>query len=139
MKIILPAAGILIMCAGFNIPTPSWKIKINNKLVLSTSVESETRNIRNISALEWKKNGVLEIIYTDTDTKDWIRSFLFFDDQENPLLTLDSVNTARVPLTELRTLSSGKKTIKIYTVVRPTDPDIAIRIRRIHLCTLRLQ
>lgn len=119
--------------------TGSWKIKLNNKLVLATANEDEVKNVKKITAAEWKKNGKLEIHFTETDPDTWYRAFRFCDEADNELLVTDSSSMVKIPISKLRTLFKGKKKIVIYTTISPRDPNLAVRIRRVHLCTLRLQ
>lgn len=116
----------------------SWKIKLNNKLLLATSKEDEKVNSKKVTSAEWKKNGNLEISFKESTPDVWRRSFLLYDEQDNQLLTKDSVTFSKTPLAILRKLFAGKKEIRIYTIVSPLDPNIAVRLRRVHLCTLQL-
>ena len=115
----------------------NWKIKINNKTVLSTSKEDTANKIK-IKRTEWQKSGYFEIIFTDNVQNTWSRSFLFYDSKDKELLRKDSTNDYKIPLKALRKLFAGEKEIKIYTIIAPLNPKIAIRIRRVHLCTLKL-
>ena len=116
----------------------SWKIRMNNKSLLATSHEDEKVNTKKIISSEWKKSGNLEIIFKEAEPNTWRRWFLFFDAEDNELLSKDSTTNAKISLSALRKLFIGKKEIRIYTVISPLDPNIAIRIRRVHLCTLKL-
>ncbi len=116
----------------------SWRVKLNNTLLLAANKEDEKANTRKVKLTEWKKNGWLAISYTESELKTWIRSFLFFDEKDNQLLAKDSTTFAKIPVATLRKLFTGKKELRIYTIVAPVDPNIAIRIRRVHLCTLKL-
>lgn len=116
----------------------SWKIKLNNKTLIATSEESETTNTKKIVAAEWKKSGSLEILFTEAEKNTWIRSFLFYDNNENEILRKDSAVQMKISVAELKRLFAGKKEIIIYTTIAPVNPMIAIRIRRVHLCTLKL-
>lgn len=115
-----------------------WTIKMNGKILLSTSTEDEKTNTKKISLTEWKKTGSLELSFTDADPVFWIRSFLLVDENDVQLFNADSTIKLKISLSKLRKLFTGKKRIVIYTVARPSNPDIAVRIRRVHLCTLKL-
>ncbi|OSZ81520.1 hypothetical protein CAP36_09890 [Chitinophagaceae bacterium IBVUCB2] len=117
----------------------SWNIKLNNKIVLSTTKEDEEKNIVKIKTQEGKKEGYLEIKFTEAEPDTWWRSFLFYDEDDNEVLRKDSVTSYKIKLGLLRKSFSGKKLIRIYTTISPKDPNLAVRIRRVHLCTLRLQ
>ena len=116
----------------------SWKIKINTKTLLNTAKEDMETNRKTVKSSDWKKNGNLEILFTESEKNTWIRSFLFYDKDDNEILRKDSITHAKISLKELRKLFAGKKEIHIYTTKAPVDPNLAIRMRRVHLCTLRL-
>lgn len=115
----------------------SWKIKLNNKTLLATSKENEEKNI--IKAEEWKKDGYVEISFTEAEPDTWWRSFLFYDEYDTEIIRKDSILTYRLFVKHLIKKFAGKKQIRIYTTVSPKDPNLGVRIRRVHLCTLRLQ
>ena len=134
----------LLIASLFGIAQPqdipdSWRVKLNKKLLLATNHEDEKTNVRKVKATEWKKNGWLEITYKESDPGFWKRFFLFNDEDDNQALRVDSVTYSKISIASLRKLFAGKKEIRIYTFVAPLDPNTAVRIRRIHLCTLRLQ
>ncbi len=116
----------------------SWRIRLNNKLRLATSKENEKANLIKVKSSEWTTKGWLEITFKESYPGVWKRSFLLYDDQDNELWRKDSVTHSKLSTTTLRKLFSGKKEIRIYTTVSPVDPNIAVKMRRVHLCTLRL-
>jgi hypothetical protein len=126
-----------------NAQPDSWKIKWNKKVILETSKTNETANTRKIKSADLKKNYVLEISYKESDAKkekEWIRSFMVFDESDNEILRKDSTRNTMITASELKKLFGDKKKIKIYTIAIPADPDLAarVRVRRAHLCTLEL-
>ena len=131
-------AGLIMISLSLNSQQTSWKIKINGKTLLTASIESPETNTRKVKQAEWKKNGSLEIQYTEEEPGVWWRSFLFYDTEDNELMRTDSSDKIKVQLSKLRNLFKGKKEIIIYTTVAPRDPNLAVRIRRVHLCTLKL-
>ena len=139
MKRFFLIAALILSGLFVNAQDGKWKIKINGKTLLYTSIEDEKINTKKINSSDWRKSGYLEIIYTEADPSFWRRSFLFTDEKDNQLLSKDSTTKAKIPLFTLRKLFAGKKEVVIYTVASPVNPDIAIRIRRVHLCTLKLR
>jgi hypothetical protein len=127
----------VLFTQGQDIPD-RWIIKLNNKALLATSQEDEKSHTIKLKSSDWKKNGFLEIIYRQAVPDQRKRSFLFFDEQENQLLVKDSVTSVKLTISTLRKLFTGKKQVRIYTIVYPLNPNIAINIRRVHLCTLQL-
>ncbi len=126
-------AGLLIQAQ-----TDNWKIKLHGKLLLSASKENEKANCKKVKSSLWNKNGFLEINFNEAGPDTWWRSFLFYDEQDNEIIRKDSTTYYKVSVSELRKLFGGKKEIRLYTTVSPKDPNLAVRIRRVHLCTLRL-
>jgi archaellum biogenesis ATPase FlaH len=116
----------------------SWIIRLNNKQLLSTRQEDAVKNVKKIKAADWKKSGKLEILFKEDEKDMWMRSFLLVDESDNEILRADSTLHASISLAELRRLFAGKKQLVIYTTISPLDPNLAIRIRRVHLCTLQL-
>jgi hypothetical protein len=116
----------------------SWTIRLSNKLLLNTKQENESANTKRIAKTEWAKNGYLEISYKAKTPKAWKRSFLFFDKEDNQLLMKENVTSVKISIASLRKIFTGKDEIRIYTIASPADPAIAVRIRRVHLCTLQL-
>jgi hypothetical protein len=127
-----------------NAEPDSWKITWNKKIILQTSKSDEAANVRKIKAGDLKKNYTLEISYKESDPKkekEWIRSFMIFDEKDAELLRKDSTRYAKISAAELKKLFGNNKKLKIYTIAIPSDPEMAarVRVRRVHLCTLQLQ
>lgn len=117
----------------------SWQIIMNKKTVLTGNESNELPNTRNFIPSDWTKKGYLEINFKEATADFWRRSFQFDDETGNQLFSKDSTTKVKIPLRELRKIYAGKKEIKIYTVASPLDPNIAVRMQRVHLCTLKLQ
>jgi hypothetical protein len=116
-----------------------WKVCLNKKTLLETTKEDEVKNVKTISLKEWKKAGYFELNYKEAEADIWFyRHFMIVDKDETDFYRLDSTNTIKIPLAELRKKTAGKKEIFIYTTISPKDPNLAIRIRRIHLITIKL-
>jgi hypothetical protein len=117
----------------------NWKISLNKKTLLNSSEQDEMLNTKKIKSREWNKTGYLEIIYNEADPGIWRRSFQLDDKNGNQLFSKDSTTKTKIPLGFLRKLFNGKKEVRIYTIVSPLNPAIAVRMQRVHLCTLNMQ
>lgn len=121
----------------------SWKIKLNQKVLLSAAAEDETKNSKKIKRTELNKPGYLEVLYKEMPVKTgWQRSLLLFDENDMELWRKDNSKAAvKISNATLKKLFAGKTRIKIYTISLPTDPNkaAAVRVRRVHLCTLELK
>jgi hypothetical protein len=126
-----------IMLAPAILAQDSWKISLNNKIILQTNKSDETLNTKKVSTAEWKKKGFLEVSYTEAIVSNWLHTLQFIDESGNQLLSKDSVYT-KVSTSAIRKLTTGKKIVKIYMVVSPSNPMIAAPSRMLHLCTLKL-
>ena len=115
-----------------------WKIGLNKKTILSTYTEDETINVRKITRKEWNKHGNLEVFFINPQPESWIHSVLFYDEKDNEIFSVKDISSSKTSLDSLRKLFTGKKELRLYSIVAPRDPNIAIRVRRVHLCTLRL-
>ncbi|MCY7309542.1 MAG: hypothetical protein LH619_02075 [Chitinophagaceae bacterium] len=138
MKRTILLTGLLFSTLFLAAQSGSWIIRLNNKTILSTRQENAVKNIKKISSAEWKRSGKLEIIFAEDEKNTWMRYFLLVDESDNELVRKDSTTHAKISLAVLRKAFAGKKLIKIYTTISPLDPNIAIRMRRVHLCTLQL-
>ncbi len=115
-----------------------WKIKMNGKTLIYTGTEDEKINTKKIKFPEWRKSGYLEINYLESDPSFWKHSILFVDETDNQLFSKENTTKVKIPLSKFRKLFAGKKELRIYIIASPANPDMAIRSRRIHLCTLKL-
>ncbi len=138
MKKIILLTGLLFSTLLLAAQSGSWIIRLNNKTILSTRQENAVKNVKKISSAEWKKSGNLEILFAEDEKNTWMRYFHLVDEMDNELLRKDSITHAKISLAELQKAFAGKKQVKIYTTISPLDPNIAIRMRRVHLCTLQL-
>jgi len=129
---------LFLLIAQFGRSQDSWTVKLNNKLLLNAAKEDTQSNTKKISRIEWRKSGNLEITYKEAEKSAFYHSFLLYDENDNQLLARDSVTHVKIAINSLRKLFAGKKKIVIYTVVSPRNPMMAVRTRRIHLCTLVL-
>ena len=121
----------------------SWQITWNKKILLQTSKEDETANVKTIKAAELTDDRFLEVVYKEASAeqeKIWKRSILFFDDHSHELMQKDSTRNVKLSGTDLKQLFGDRSTVKIYTVAYPLDPSLGprVRVRRVHLCTLEL-
>jgi len=118
----------------------SWKVCLDKKTVLKTSVESEEKNVVHINAADLKNKNGFVVNYTgQTKKKDWERTIMIYDENDQEL---SRQKGTRLELSDaaLHDLFQQSKTLKIYTLALPTDPKLkaAVRVRRVHLCTLIL-
>jgi hypothetical protein len=122
----------------------SWKIKWDKRTIVETGKEDELGNSKSIKKGELDRDYYLEIKYKESSVqkeKEWMRSFLLYDENDRELIRKDSTREVRISAAELKTFFGDKAKIRIYTISLPTDPNMAarIRVRRVHLATLELK
>jgi len=142
MKQIL-LATILSLAAFMVNAQDSWIIKLNNKAVITANKEDEDANVKTVKRSELAKAGSLQVFYKETEPKTgWRRSILLFDENDNELSRIDSLTSkSKISNATLKKGFQGKTKIHIYTIALPADPNLAaaIRVRRVHLGTLKLK
>ncbi len=116
----------------------SWKIVLNNKLLISSHDQDDATNTKLIKSSDWKKNSYLEVTFKEAQPSTWHHSLRFTDEQDIELLVRDNMTNDKIRTSALRKLFAGKKQMKIYMVISPPDPMMAAPTRLIHLATLKL-
>ena len=117
-----------------------WKVKLNGKDVLISSVENEEKNSITLTSADLKKKKNFSVTYLEkSKAKDWERFISAFG--ENDEIMKKKGNIFTITNSTLRYLFKKSGTIKLYTWALPLDPKkrAAVRVRRVHLCTLVLQ
>jgi len=119
----------------------SWKISHNGKQRLQTSIENEAQNVISIKRNALKKKGQLWIYrVVPEEQKGWNKTITLVDSKDTELAQSTS-NSYKVTNAKLTALFKKASTIKVYYSAVPSDPELAsrIRVRRVHLCTIRLE
>lgn len=116
----------------------SWKVIHNGRQKLQAAAESTVKNVLLFRRSDLKAGGALQVSFTEPKKqKDWQRVIAVFDDKDNELLQ-QTGNALKIDNANLDALAKTAKVIKIFTWSLPTDPNMAaaVRVRRVHLCTL---
>ncbi len=126
---------------GIFLSQDTWRVSLNNKTLLSTSVENADKNIVVVPSSQLRQASYLAVRYTEANKKKkWERTIALYNDQDAELYHQEG-SQLKIKTGELSRLFKDSRSIKIYTWSLPTDPQMKqiIRIRRIHLCTLLLK
>lgn len=118
----------------------TWKVSQNGKVRLSASEENEKNRVE-IKAVELNKKGVLSVAFKEgTPQADWQREIMIFDPSDNELKR-GKGSLLKIQNADLKKLFGKSKTLMVYTMSLPKDPNLAatVRVRRVHLCTLVLK
>jgi hypothetical protein len=139
MKMLFTFLLSFISIAAFT--QDSWKLCLDKKLLLKSSVEDEEKNSVKLSPSALQKSKSFSVDYKAASPQaGWQRSILIFDEKDKELKK-QSGNTLTLKASDLKKLFQESKKLKIYTISLPTDPKLRaqVRVRRVHLCTLILQ
>ena len=131
---------IALSFKGIVMAQDSWKVKLNGKEVLISSVENEDKNSIALSSADLKKKKNFNVTYLEKNkAKDWERFIVAVG--ENDELIKKKGNTFIISNAALQHLFNKSGSIKFYTWALPLDPKkrAAVRVRRVHLCTLVLK
>jgi hypothetical protein len=146
--LLIVLAIIITMSAGAQ---PAWTIKHNNKALLTVKAENESKNIIKIKKTDLNKQGNLSISYIKTLADSiWNRSLTLADSSGNMIgenmeafISKNNPQLINFPLsnTKFKELLLKHKKLKIYTIAIPSDPAkaAAVRVRRVHICTIELK
>jgi hypothetical protein len=119
----------------------SWKVCLNKKTVLKASAENEEKNIIYINAADLANKNDFVVDYTEQKKKnDWGRTIMIYDENDHEVIQQKGTKF-ELSNADLQAFCKQSKTLKIYTWALPTDPKLkaAVRVRRVHLCTLILE
>jgi hypothetical protein len=139
MKIISIFFTTLFLASMAIAQTDSWKIFHNKNLLLSTSTEDESKNVKHVKKTEFDKSGELSIEYKAAiPDKEWQRTFSIVDEKDSVLFEKTGVDELKISNSTLKKFTGNQNKIRIYTWLLPKDAAKAalIRIRRVHLCTI---
>ena len=114
-----------------------WKVVVNDRTVLSTASEEEVKNVVVITAAELRKRNDLTIVYNERRKAGRERFMALYDDKDSVVMQQKG-GLFKLSNAALASLFKQSKKLKLYTWALPTDPKrkAAIRVRRVHLCTL---
>gem|GEM_PF-1006119 len=138
MKSFLLFLSLLVSTALFAQKGPSWKLFRNKTVLLSATQEDETANQLTIRRSSLKRAGSYRLVYTgSTADKSWVRSFIIVGTGDEELQRFEG-RPLVVSNGMLAKLAKVHKTIRIYTMAVPSDPNVAatVRVRREHLATI---
>src|SRR3954468_2212145 len=133
MKIILLAFTLFFGSVGS--AQGSWKVVLNGKNSLSTSTESEEKNVISVKAKDLSKKNDFTILYTEKEKNAaWQRSIIAVDDKDQELLNKQT-DKLKIKNSELLQLFKKSNKIRFYTISLPKDPAkrAVVRVRRVHL------
>ena len=114
----------------------SWQIILNKKLLISSSVNDEAVNKKQVKSADWKTgSGFLDIRYKPQGNHKYI---LQLTDESNTELWKIDATSVKLKIRTIRKLFAGKKELKIYMILNPPNDMMAMPSHMVHLATLKL-
>ena len=113
----------------------SWTVQLNSKVLLTATQEDVEKNVVTLKDL---KKGSLLVSYRETPDKDWSRTIAVYDVNDAELYKKQE-RSITLPVTQLKQWAKKGTPIKVYTMLVPLNPAIAVRLRRVHLCTINFK
>lgn len=113
----------------------TWMVQLNSKVLLTATAEDTVANVVKLKDL---KKGSLLVTYKEPQKEGWSRTLMIYDEGDNQLLTKTGQSVA-VSTATLKSWAKKGNTLKVYTVQQSLNPKMAIRVRRVHLCTLMFE
>ncbi|HEX6333442.1 MAG TPA: hypothetical protein VFZ78_04390 [Flavisolibacter sp.] len=138
MKLLLLTFSLLLTLAME--AQDSWTVSYRGKTVLSATGENEARNTVLISRAGIGKSSIVLTYRQAKPQKGWVRIMNVYSPKDEELYEIQAPLIA-VTATQLRKWASKYNTVKIYSWYVPVDPELKarVRVRRVHLCTIRFQ
>ena len=129
----------LFLCAAFFSNTVvaqnTWTVQSGKYIFLKTAKED---TIANVVTIKRSKITSLVVKYNEPKRKDWSRYITVYDRRDNELLRKETYHL-NLSSPVLKSWAKSNKQVKIYTIPRNLNPAIAIKVRRVHLCTINFQ
>jgi len=129
----------ILLCAIFFINTVAaqntWIVQSGKNILLKAAEEDTTANV---IAIKRSKITSLVVSYAEPRRKDWSRYIMVYDRADNELISKETYNLS-LSASVLKNWAKKNSQVKIYTIPRNLNPAIAIKVRRVHLCTINFQ
>jgi hypothetical protein len=141
MKPVLLLFAFVASTFHANAQDDNWTVSHNKKTQLKVVSENKAKNIVNLKAAAITKTGSLVISFHHTPAES-IRAIKIFDgaDQQE-IFNLNDRAQLTLTNAELKKLFGEAKQVHVYTLLTPRDPAkaAAVRLRRMHVCTINLK
>ena len=112
-----------------------WTVQLNSKTLLTANTEDTTANTISVNDL---KKGSLIVTYVPGAVEGQRkRRIMVFDANDRELYSEQTLSLV-IPVKNLKKWKLTSPRIKIYTVPVLDEGGALVRLRRVHLCTIRL-
>lgn len=111
-----------------------WTVQLNSKVLLTAKTEDTTANTVTLKDL---KKGSLIVTYVPGRVEgERKRRLMIYDEADRELYSKETFNLV-VPVSSLKKWKLSSPVLKIYTIPVLGEAGAAVRLRRVHLCTLK--
>ena len=112
-----------------------WTVTLNSLQLLLVNTEDTAANV--VQAKKLKKGSLIITFMPGQVEGERKRKLMVYDDADNLLLSKEE-HTLVIPVATLKKWRQTLPRIKIYTVPNLGEEGAAVRLRRMHLCTVNL-
>ena len=131
MKILLLLLASVCFITGVDAQS-GWTVQLDGKELLKATVEDTAANVVTLDEL---MKGSLVVTYKEPRKKGWGRTLMVYDEGDNQLASEEGYSLTVSPASLKKWAIKGNS-VKVFTVQTSLNPKIAIRARRVHLCTI---
>lgn len=134
MKTILLVAALGLSGLAGAQRTERWTVLLNSDVLLTAKTEDTAANVIKAPAL---KKGSLIVTYVPAQAQgERKRRLMVVDAADHELYSREAFNIA-VPVSEVKKWKLATPLLRIYTVPVLGEAGANVRLRRVHLCTIR--
>jgi hypothetical protein len=135
MKTIFALAAILF-CTLKSGAQERWTVQLNSKVLLTASTEDTAANV---IALKDLKKGSLIVTYIPGKAEgERKRRLMVYDNNESELYSKEAFSIT-VPVASLKKWKIASPRLKLYTILALGEAGATVRLRRVHLCTIKFE
>jgi hypothetical protein len=127
---------LLIICAGLASKSQDrWTVQLNSKSLLTATEEDTLKNV--VKADDLKKGALIVTYHPGKVENERKRRIMIFDQNDQELYSKEMHNIS-VPVASLKKWRLTSPQVKVYTIPVLGEEGANVRLRRVHLCTIKL-
>ncbi|HEY0042190.1 MAG TPA: hypothetical protein VGB71_16075 [Flavisolibacter sp.] len=127
---------LLAVCVGFASKSQErWTIQLNSKTLLTATEEDTTRNL--VKANDLKKGSLIVTYHPGKVENERKRRIMIYDINDRELYAKET-HSISVPVASLKKWRLTSPQVKVYTIPVLGEEGANVRLRRVHLCTIKL-
>ncbi|QEC57257.1 hypothetical protein [Flavisolibacter ginsenosidimutans] len=132
--ICLSLFATVFVLQGFSQTTQHWTVELNSKTLLTANTEDTTANT--IAVKDLKKGSLIVTYVPGAVEGQRKRRIMVFNTGDRELYSEQTLSLV-IPVKTLKKWKPTSPQIKIYTVPVLDEGGAVVRLRRVHLCTIR--